>query len=78
MVEDDWSLKGTEVDTWHIGRKRYEHWNMYRDSDIEVLRQKLIKDMNLLIGVEDDISDITKDLLYQRIGNKINKRFGVE
>jgi len=75
-AKNDWSLK--DKDWAFIDQYKNDLGRCYPIIYIETLRQKLIEDMHNLIGIEDSISDITKDLLYQRINKTINKRFGVK
>lgn len=67
---NDWTLKNKK---WYQGGNYH-----YKDSDIEILRQKLIDDMHNLIQKEKKFDVNDKYSLYGNIRMIINKRFGVD
>jgi len=86
MNEDkDWSLKrkdrnvSTDAINYHKSPGEFDEWydeDVYKKSDIETLRTKLIADIQN-IDYDRIEKDNEYDLIYD-LSQKINKRFGVE
>jgi len=68
-MEEEWSLKGKEIDTWYKEEKDKEHWNIYHEKDIETLRKKLI---------ELVYKSMMEDENPKWVIDQINKFFGVD
>ena len=86
MVEKDWSLKDKEIKTIHyenadgtkITVSYPDYCTVFRKSEIDILRQKLIEDIKDGKEFRDEWNNQfnTADGMRDTIINIINKRFG--
>ena len=81
-MTDDWSLKGKKLYTnsnhiWHADydEKIIKQW-LYSSKDIEILRQKLLEDLNAFLCLTN--TPEAYETNSKTIKEIINKRFGVE
>jgi len=74
--EETWSLKDKGIDTWTNGKKKEKHWKTYKNSDIEILRQKLIEDLETL--QDEMMNHLNTDDYKCAFIKKLKQRFGVE
>lgn len=79
-MSDDWTLEGKNIDEPDCAICSTQ--NIYSAMEINILREKLIKDFwrfaNDGIAHMDLMSSTAKRLLAKEMERKINKRFGVK